>query len=109
MRLLLDHQLSWRALERLDPVFTNSQALLKLGAEEWSDERVWHYARSEGLTVVSKDIDFLPILSRFGFPPQLIRLTIGNTSVSKLVETLNANRDQMIAFHREQTAGILTF
>ncbi len=45
-----------------------------------ADPKVWQLARAADVIVVSKDSDFPAFLARFGPPPRVIWVTVGNTS-----------------------------
>jgi predicted nuclease of predicted toxin-antitoxin system len=43
-----------------------------------SDERIWQFAKSEGFAIVSMDEDFRHLSARFGFPPKVVWVRLGN-------------------------------
>ena len=51
-----------------------------LGLREAEDQQIFEQARSAGAIVVTKDRDFVELVTRHGPPPQILWLTCGNTS-----------------------------
>ena len=45
--------------------------------EDWSDEEVWEYAARNGLTIITKDVDYESFVANQS-PPKVVRLCIGN-------------------------------
>ncbi len=58
--------------------------LRDLGLRDAEDETVFARARSMKAVVMTKDSDFVELVSRLGPPPQVIWLTCGNTSNASL-------------------------
>ncbi|CAM3926963.1 DUF5615 domain-containing protein [Deinococcus saxicola] len=59
-----------------------------LGYRDATDETIFLAARTAGAVIISKDADFLERVIRLGTPPQLLYVTCGNTSKSRLTELL---------------------
>ncbi len=49
MKLLLDQNLSYRLLARLEGMFPGSTQVHRLGMEHADDELIWRLAKQEGL------------------------------------------------------------
>ena len=79
--LWLDAQLppqtaAWlRNVRRID-----AKALRDLGLRDASDREIFDAARANNVILLSKDADFVELVSRLGAPPKLIWLTCGNVS-----------------------------
>lgn len=58
--------------------------LRDLGLRDAEDEAVFARARSMNAVVMTKDSDFVDLVSRLGPPPRVIWLTCGNTSNASL-------------------------
>lgn len=54
------------------------------------DAEIFNAARQNNAVVMTKDSDFLLLLERLGPPPQVIWVTCGNTSNTRLKEILTA-------------------
>lgn len=78
MKLLLDQNLSFRLLEKLEPAFPGSTQVKFAGLDQADDLTVWRYARDDGFTIVTKDSDFHEFSLIYGSPPKVIWLKCGN-------------------------------
>ncbi len=58
MRLLFDENLSPRLVALLADVYPGSESVLTVGFGGFPDRAIWDYAESNGLLIVSKDLDF---------------------------------------------------
>ena len=89
MILWIDAQLSPALASWLESNFgISALALRDIGLRDATDREVFFAAREGGATVMSKDSDFVRLLEDLGPPPQLIWITIGNTSNAHLKERL---------------------
>ena len=55
-------------------------AVRDLGLRHAEDPVIFERARTAGVIVLSKDSDFVDLVTRYGPPPQIIWLTCGNTT-----------------------------
>lgn len=62
-----------------------------LNLREAEDNEIFLIARDRNAIVITKDDDFVSLLTRYGSPPKVIWLTCGNTSKSRLKEILELN------------------
>jgi predicted nuclease of predicted toxin-antitoxin system len=107
VKLLLDQNLSYRLLTRLEPLFPGSSQVHRLGLERADDAMVWVFARKNGFAIVSKDSDFYERSLVFGFPPQVIWLKCGNVPTRQVEELLLRSADAITAFLRDAKAACL--
>jgi len=63
-------------------------AVRDVNLRDATDEQIFAAARQAGATVITKDSDFVGLVERLGSPPQIIWITVGNTSNSALRELL---------------------
>jgi predicted nuclease of predicted toxin-antitoxin system len=61
-----------------------------LGYRDAADEEIFRAAREAGAAVMTKDGDFLRLLEQHGSPPQVLWVTLGNTSNTRMKEMLDA-------------------
>ena len=72
-----------------------------------SDEAVWTYARLNGFSIVTADVDFLALLEKLGAPPKVIRLEkcdyktliveqLLRRNVLRIAELEHSDRDYLI-------------
>ena len=66
----------------------NAIAVRDLELREATDREIFQAARRENAIVMTKDMDFVSLLDRFGPPPQVIWVTCGNTSNTHFKEIL---------------------
>lgn len=108
--LLLDEHVSRRLVPRLDPLFPGTQSVelvAELGPAA-TDRAIWRYAKSHQLAIVTKDKDFVDLMDRWGHPPKVIRLTIGNARVQALEDHIRRNRGRISEFLNDPALGLLT-
>ncbi|MBD1924848.1 DUF5615 family PIN-like protein [Trichocoleus sp. FACHB-90] len=65
-------------------------ALRDIGLRDAEDQEIFEAAKAQGVIVMTKDRDFVDLVDRLGSPPQIIWLTCGNTSNTRLREILSA-------------------
>ena len=58
------------------------------GYRDANDRQIFQAARDAGAVVMTKDRDFLRLLERHGPPPQILWVTLGNTSNARMKEAL---------------------
>ncbi len=61
-----------------------------LGYQSARDEDIFKAAREAGATMMTKDSDFIRLLELHGPPPQVLWVTLGNTSTARMKEVLGA-------------------
>lgn len=59
-------------------------SLRDLGMRDATDGEIFDAARKGGVIIISKDSDFVDLVSRHGMPPQLLWVTCGNVTNRKL-------------------------
>lgn len=71
-------------------------ALRTLGLRDATDAGIFQAAQQQGIVIISKDSDFVELVSRYGPPPQLIWVTCGNVT----------NRQLQIVFNKTFPASL---
>lgn len=69
-------------------------ALRDLGLRDAEDIDIFEAAKAQGAIIMTKDKDFVDLVDRLGPPPQIIWLTSGNTSNSRLRSVLSATWEE---------------
>ncbi len=88
----LDAQLSpYLALWRSSEFDVEAKPIRELGLRDAGDREIFMAAREAGAVVLTKDKDFVRLIEQLGPPPQVMWLTIGNTSNARLKEVLSKN------------------
>jgi predicted nuclease of predicted toxin-antitoxin system len=87
--LWLDAQLSpYLARWISDEFGIETHPVRDLGLRDAKDSEIFIAAREAGSVVLTKDSDFVILLEQLGPPPQILWLTIGNTSNAHLREVM---------------------
>lgn len=90
MIIWIDAQLSPYLAPWLSSDFgVEARAIRDLGLRDAKDREIFLAAREADAVVLTKDSDFVLLLEQLGAPPQILWLTIGNTSNAHLKEVLS--------------------
>ena len=86
----IDAQLSPYLARWLTSEFgVEAKAVRELGLRDAKDRDIFMAAREAGVVVMTKDRDFVLLLEQLNAPPQILWITLGNTSNAHLRETLS--------------------
>ena len=81
MNFWIDAQLPPSLANWLAETFNvNATAIRDLGLRDAEDIEIFNAARNPGTVIVSKDSDFVELVTRLGTPPQILWLTCGNVT-----------------------------
>lgn len=78
MKLLVDNQLPEALAVFLNESGFEARHVRRLGLGAAPDERIWQFAKTGAWVIVTMDEDFQHLASRFGTPPQVIWVRLGN-------------------------------
>ncbi len=98
MKLLFDQNISFRVLKRLEEYFPGSVQVKDLGLENFSDIKIWNYAKEHNFSIVTFDSDFFDLSNLFGHPPKIIWLRTGNRRTNEIAELLISKSDIILDF-----------
>jgi predicted nuclease of predicted toxin-antitoxin system len=76
-------------------------ALRTVGLRDAADRQIFEAARTAGVVLISKDIDFVDLVQRFGPPPQLLWVTCGNVTNHRLQQVFSATFERAASLLRE--------
>ena len=107
MKLLLDENLSPRLAPALADLYPGSEAARECGLRGATDQAIWNYALKNGLTIVSKDSDFAERSAKFGSPPKVIWLRIGNCTTARVEFALRSVVRRIKAFELEEESCLV--
>jgi len=107
IKLLFDHNLSYRLVSRLEKDYPGSTHVASIGLDTSSDIDVWKYAKANSFTLVTKDSDFNEICTLYDFPPHIIWLRIGNSRVAAAQEALLKYQKKICTIVEENRTGII--
>lgn len=81
MKLWLDAHVSFKLVPWLRAEFdVAAEAVRDLGLRHAGDLEIFEAAREASAIMVTKDRDFVELVERLGSPPQVLWLTLGNTT-----------------------------
>ncbi|MCT7983966.1 DUF5615 family PIN-like protein [Laspinema sp. A4] len=109
MKLLFDHNLSPRLVQRLADLFPESTHVSTIGLDQADDQTVWDYARCHDFIIATKDSDYNELLMLKGFPPKVIWIRRGNCSTSEIESILRSHEADIKTLTNDSCLGILTF
>lgn len=90
MILWIDAQLSPYLAQWVSSEFgIDARPVRDLGLREAKDREIFLAAREAGAVILTKDSDFVLLLELLGSPPQILWLTLGDTSNAHLKEVLS--------------------
>ncbi|ELR99773.1 DUF5615 family PIN-like protein [Gloeocapsa sp. PCC 73106] len=61
-------------------------ALRDLGLRDAEDMDIFNSAKNQTIVIITKDSDFIELVTRFGTPPQILWVTCGNVTNRNLKE-----------------------
>ena len=108
MKLLLDNNLSPRLVASMADVLPGAEHVSRLDLGQASDTGIWDYARTHGLTILTKDSDFNDLLVVHGPPPKVVWLRIGNCTTSQVELVVRSSLEKIDAFISDPSTGLLT-
>jgi predicted nuclease of predicted toxin-antitoxin system len=108
MKLLFDHNLSPRLVNRLADLFPGAQHVFLLAMGEADDSQIWNYAKQNGYVIVTRDSDYNDLSLVRGFPPKIIWIRRGNCSTQEIEQLLRAENKAIQTFEQEKSNGVLT-
>jgi predicted nuclease of predicted toxin-antitoxin system len=78
-----------------------------LGLASSADRTIWDYAKTQGLTIVTKDQDYHWFSVLYGPPPKVIWIRRGNCSTPEVIEILSARAVAIASFLTDGEAAFL--
>ncbi len=78
-----------------------------VGLEAESDWQIWTYVQARSGAILTKDADFNQLLNRFGHPPKVIWLRMGNVTTQRIVRTLVDRFNAINHFLTDPALGLL--
>ena len=107
MKLLFDHNLSPKLINRLIDLYPNSQHVFLLGMDQDDDRKIWQYAIQNEFTIVTRDSDYNDLSLIYGFPPKVIWIRRGNCSTQEIEVILRSAHLAIQQFEETISAGVL--
>ena len=109
LKLLLDQNLSFRLLDKLEAAYPSSTQVKFVGLDQADDLTVWQFAKDNGFTIVTKDSDFHEFSLIYGSPPKVIWMKCGNESRQYVLDLLLNNQEKIIDFFDNESDCLQIF
>jgi predicted nuclease of predicted toxin-antitoxin system len=106
MKLLFDHNLSPRLVDRLADLYPDSMHVETVGLGKALDRAVWSYAQQNNCII--EDVDFSELGLLLGFPPKVVWIRRGNCATRDIETILRGNYDAIKTLSDDPNTGILT-
>ncbi|MDK9724826.1 MAG: DUF5615 family PIN-like protein [Sterolibacteriaceae bacterium MAG5] len=90
MKLLIDNQLPEALAAFLVESGVECRHVRRIGLGAAADAEIWNYAKIEGFGIVTMDEDFQHLAARYGTPPQVVWVRLGNVRKQALLEAFAA-------------------
>ena len=107
MKLLFDHNLSYKLVARLADLFPDSTHVRSVNLHEADDGEVWEYARANSLAIVSKDEDFHQLSFLYGAPPKVVWVRLGNCTTADIEQALRRHHTDLLNFDANEEGAFL--
>lgn len=89
MNIWIDAQLPPTLAAWLTETFgVEAVSLRDLGLRDAQDIEIFNAARTDGTVIMTKDSDFVDLVTRLGIPPQILWITCGNVTNRSLRQLL---------------------
>lgn len=86
MKLLVDNQLPEALARFLAEQGIEARHVRRLGLGHAADSEIWTYAKIQGYGIVTMDEDFQYLAARYGTPPQVVWVRLGNVRRVALID-----------------------
>jgi predicted nuclease of predicted toxin-antitoxin system len=107
MKLLFDQNLSFKLCLAIADLFPEASHVGLLGLSEAGDRDVWEYAKANGFTIVSRDVDFAEMAVLLGSPPKVIWLRGGNQSTPAISSLIRHHAELIVSFGNDNDTACL--
>ena len=107
MKLLFDQNLSFKLCRTVADLFPESNHVRLLGLSEVGDRVLWDYAKTNGFTIVSQDVDFAEMAALLRSPPKVIWLRSENLSTAAISTLMRRHAELIVAFGKDDDAACL--
>ena len=105
--ILIDNNLSPKLVRKLSSTFFGIRHVANFKMESADDITFWRFAKENSFSILTKDTDFINLVTMRGFPPKVIRLNTGNLP-TMIIESILLRDEQLIkSFLNSNTHGIL--
>lgn len=89
--LLFDQNISFKVAKKIQESFPGAKHVSDHRLQGQRDIDIWEFAKAHNLCIVTFDFDFIDLSMLKGFPPKIIWLRLGNTTIEIIVARLESD------------------
>jgi len=104
MKLLLDENISYKLVNRLQEVFPEINHISDFQLNSIDDKIIFQFAKENDFAIVTFDEDYFTLSVLNNFPPKIIWLRTGNISTNELEIKLKAKQANIEKFLHDNDA-----
>lgn len=97
MKLLVDNQLPEALAVFLAGNGVEARHVRRLGLGAATDAEIWDFAKAKGYGIVTMDEDFQYLADRYGTPPQIVWVRLGNVRKPALLAAFSSVLPDLLA------------
>lgn len=105
--ILLDNNLSPKISRVLGANYTRVNHVTDVGLESEEDSKIWSFVKERAGTIITKDADFFHLLNRYGHPPKVIWIRMGNATTGQMIQLLTDKQSTIEKFLSNAALGLL--
>ena len=106
MKLLIDENLSYKLAGKLVDLFPQMDHVRDFELTHSLDSAIWEFAKQNGYTILTTDVDYFDMVTALGPPPKVIWLRSWAQS-TRNAESLIREAIRISAFLGDDTQGML--
>ena len=109
MKLLLDENISWKLITRIEHLFPESKHVTEIAelSQPSRDVEIWNYAIENDFMVLTKDEDFYKFVLYKNNSPKVILIKLGNLKTNELESILKVRFEEITKFAGNKEYKIL--
>lgn len=92
---------------RLLPLFGELTHVRDVGLKQADDEQIWAWAKVNGYSILTADVDFATLGRRLGWPPKVVHLEHCDFPLRVIEDLLRRSAVRIAEFDGENQAGFL--
>lgn len=103
MKLLLDLNISYKVIKRINRIYGEVDQIGRLGMSQMDDAMIFQFARTNGYTIITFDAYFHERNLLANSSIKVIWLKLSNTSTENIINILRDNRKEIKAFINDES------
>lgn len=107
MKLLFDQNISHRLISQIQDILPDSKQVRELGLENYTDKKIWDYAKENHFVIVTFDADSYDYSVIWGHPPKIIWLRTQNQTTKNIEVILRKYLTTFQAFEQDNNLACL--